>query len=84
MAKKNLIDRIKKVQCEQMIPRQEYDTLCKLPLKLDWYRKEMYNRMIEELRRKGMIEELVETTPEYQRIKMRLLVVEPEEFTDEE
>lgn len=84
MRKKSLIDRVKKVQCQQMIVREENDLFCKLPLKMDWYRIEMYNRLIEELRRNGIIEETIEDTPDYKVIKMKLLVLEPEEFTDDE
>ena len=34
-------------------------------------------------RKNGFIEETVEDTPDYKRFKMRLLVVEPEEFDEE-
>lgn len=84
MKRKSLIDRVKKVQCQQMIVREEYDTFCKLPLKMDWYRIEMYKRLIEELKKQGYIEEEIEDTPDYKLIKMKLLVIEPEEFTDDE
>lgn len=84
MTKKPLIDRVKKVQCQQMIAREKYDTLNRLPLEMEWQRIEMYNRLIEELRKNHFIEETIEDTPDYKLIKMRLLVVEPEEFTDEE
>lgn len=67
-----------------MIAREEYDTFCKIPIKMDWYRMDMYNRLIEELRKNGIIEETIETTPDYKIIKMKLLVIEPEEFTDDE
>lgn len=76
--KKNLIDRIKKVQCQQIVPKEENDTFCRLP-KIDWYRIEMYNRLLEELRKNGIIEETIETTPDYKLLKMQLLVIEPEE-----
>lgn len=84
MKRKSLIDRVKKVQCQQVIAREEYDTFCKIRIKMDWYRMEMYNRIVEELRKNGIIEETIETTPECQIIKMKLLVIEPEEFTDED
>ena len=84
MLKKPLIDRVKKVQCQHMIAREKDDILCRLPLEIDWYRMEMYDRIIEELRKNHLIEETIETTPDYKLIKMRLLVVEPEEFDDEE
>lgn len=85
MTKKPLIDRIKKVQCQHIIAREEYANLyCRLPLEMEWQRIEMYNKIIEELRKNHFIEETIEDTPDYKCISMRLLVVEPEEFTDDE
>lgn len=77
--RKSLYERVKKVQCQKMIVREKNDLFCKLPLELDWHRMEMYDRIIEELRRNGMIEEEIEDTPDYKLIKMKLIVVEPEE-----
>lgn len=80
--RKNLIDRIKKVACDRMVSKQELGTFHS-DIQLDWIKMEMYNRLIQELRKNGFIEETVEDTPDYKRISMRLLVVEPEEFDEE-
>lgn len=80
--RKNLIERIKKVQCDRIVNRQELGNFHS-DIQLDWIKMEMYNRLIEELRKNGFIEETVEDTPDYKRFKMRLLVVEPEEFDEE-
>lgn len=82
LKRKNLIDRIKKVQCDHMLAKQELGTFHS-DIQIDWIRTEMYNRLIQELRKNGFIEETVEDTPDYKRFKMRLLVVEPEEFDEE-
>lgn len=76
--RKNLIDRIKKVACDRIVNQQELCTFHS-DIQLDWIKMEMYNRLIQELRKNGFIEETVEDT----RLKMRLLVVEPEEFDEE-
>lgn len=80
--RKNLIDRIKKVACDRVVNRQELGAFHS-DIQIDWIRTEMYNRLIQELRKNGFIEETVEDTPDYKRFKMRLLVVEPEEFDEE-
>lgn len=80
--RKNLIDRIKKVACDRIVNQQELCTFHS-DIQLDWIKMEMYNRLIQELRKNGFIEETVEDTPDYKRFKMRLLVVEPEEFDEE-
>lgn len=77
--RKNLIDRIKKVQCDRIVSRQELGNF----IQIDWIKMEMYNKLIDELRKNGFIEETVEDTPDYKQFKMRLLVVEPEEFDEE-
>ena len=65
-----------------MLAKQELGTFHS-DIQIDWIRTEMYNRLIQELRKNGFIEETVEDTPDYKRFKMRLLVVEPEEFDEE-
>lgn len=80
--RKNLIERIKKVQCDRIVNRHELANFHS-DIQIDWIKMEMYNRLIQELRKNGFIEETVEDTPDYKRISMRLLVVEPEEFDEE-
>ena len=82
LKRKNLIDRIKKVQCDHMLTKQELGTFHS-DMQMNWIRTDMYNKLIDELRKNGFIEETVEDTPDYKRFKMRLLVVEPEEFDEE-
>jgi hypothetical protein len=81
--KKTLYERLKKVRCQTMLAREKNDLFCKLPLELDWYRMEMYEKIIEELLKEGLIKEEIENTPDYKLIKMELLVIEPEEPEDE-
>lgn len=80
--RKSLVDRIKKVQCDRIVNRHELANFHS-DIQIDWIKMEMYNCLIQELRKNGFIEETVEDTPDYKRFKMRLLVVEPEEFDEE-
>ena len=60
--RKSLVDRIKKVQCDRIVNRHELANFHS-DIQIDWIKMEMYNRLIQELRKNGFIEETVEDTP---------------------
>ena len=75
--KKNLIDRIQKVRCQTMMVN-EIQTLYPLNKRIEDAKYQMYERIIQELKKEKLVKEEIEDTEDYKIIKMELLVVEPE------
>lgn len=80
--KKSLYERLKKVRCQTMMSN-EMQTMFPIKERIEWEKKNMYEKIIEELLKEGLIKEEIEDTPDYKLIKMELLVIEPEEPEDE-
>ena len=79
---KTLYERLKKVRCQTMMSN-EMQTMFPTKERIEWEKKNMYEKIIEELLKEGLIKEEIENTPDYKLIKMELLVIEPEEPEDE-
>lgn len=76
--KKSLYDRIHTIHCKNMMVN-EMQTMFTLKEQIEFQKQEMYKNIIKELKKQGYIEEEIEDTPDYKLIKMKLIVVEPEE-----
>lgn len=79
---KHLLDRIHTIKCQSMMVN-EMQTMFPLKERIEWEKEEMYKNIIKELKKQGYIEEEIEDTPDYKLIKMKLIIVEPEEPEDE-
>lgn len=75
--KKPLIERLKKLHCQTMMSN-EMQTMFPIKERIEWEKKTMYEKIIKELLKEGLIKEEIEDTPDYKLIKMELLVIAPE------
>lgn len=80
--KKPLIERLKKVRCQTMMAK-EIQTFYPIKERIECEKHIMYEKIVKELVKEGLIKEEIEDTPDYKLIKMELLVIEPEEPEDE-
>lgn len=76
--RKSLYERIHTIHCQNMLVN-EMQTMFPLKEQIEFQKQEMYKNIINELKKQGYIEEEIEDTPDYKLIKMKLIVITPED-----